>query len=188
MRHLVLFLEERSAEVMLEGLLPRILPSSVTYQCVVFEGKQDLERQIEKRLRGWQRPCTAFLVLRDQDLGDCLTIKQGLVEKARKAGKPQTTVRIACRELESWYFGDLAAVESGLGIANLIRHSSTRKYRTPDNISNPASELEKITGNQYQKVSGSRAIGIHLSIADNTSSSFKAFLQGIEKAVQQLDA
>jgi len=51
MSELVVFLEEASAKAMLEGLLPRILPN-LPIRFVVFEGKQDLERQLEKRLRG----------------------------------------------------------------------------------------------------------------------------------------
>lgn len=53
MSQLVIFLEERSAKAMLDGLLPRILPEGVSYRCVPFEGKQDLDKQIERRLRGW---------------------------------------------------------------------------------------------------------------------------------------
>ena len=49
---LVFFLEEKSAEIMLEGILPQILPEGIGYRCVVFEGKQDLEKRLPKRLRG----------------------------------------------------------------------------------------------------------------------------------------
>lgn len=51
---LVFFLEEKSAEIMLDGILPQILPEGVAYRCVVFEGKQDLEKRLSKRLKGWQ--------------------------------------------------------------------------------------------------------------------------------------
>jgi len=183
MIHLVLFLEELSAKVMLNGLLPRILPSEVSHTCIVFEGKQDLEKQIERKLRVWQRPDSAFIILRDQDSANCLTLKRNLSEKAHQAGKPQTIVRIACKELESWYFGDLSAVELALDINHLSRHSRNSKYRIPDDIINASTELEKITRGAYQKVSGSRAIGKHLTQKANTSRSFQVFLQGIEKAL-----
>jgi len=46
MTQLVFFLEEPSAKAMLEGLLPRLLPESVYCRYVVFEVKQDLEKQM----------------------------------------------------------------------------------------------------------------------------------------------
>ena len=49
MNQVVFFLEERSAREMLKNLLPRILPDNVTIRYVVFEGKQDLEKQLEKK-------------------------------------------------------------------------------------------------------------------------------------------
>ena len=44
-------------------------------------------------------------------------------------------------------------------------------------------ELEKITDNKYQKVSGSREIGKHLSFTDNNSHSFKVFINGIKQII-----
>lgn len=55
MRRLVFCLEEPSAREMLKGLLPRFLPDDVAPTYLVFEGKQDLEKQLVKHLRGWRR-------------------------------------------------------------------------------------------------------------------------------------
>ena len=93
-------------------------------------------------------------------------------------------MRIVCRELESWYFGDLAAVESALGVRNLVRYSRRQQYRIPDEIMAPARELMKITNNAYQKVSGSRAIGPHISYQDNNSHSFGVFMESIHTIVR----
>ncbi len=71
MRTLVVFTEEMSAKVMLESLLPRMLPQDIHIQCVSFEGKQDLEKQLPIKLRGWRTPDTHFVILRDQDDGNC---------------------------------------------------------------------------------------------------------------------
>lgn len=179
--NLAFFLEERSAREMLQGLLPRLLPVSAAVSYVVFEGKQDLERNIVRKLRGWRVPNTRFIVLRDQDSADCLTVKRGLLDKCRQAGKSDAVVRIACRELESWYFGDLRAVERGLGLTNLTRYGEQRKYRAPDDILAPARELSKVTRNAYQKVAGSRAIGPNLSLSGNTSRSFQVFLEAMRR-------
>jgi hypothetical protein len=58
-------------------------------------------------------PDSFFVVLRDQDSGDCLEIKERLMALCGRAGKEDALVRIACRELESFYLGDLKAVERG---------------------------------------------------------------------------
>lgn len=181
MKQLVFFLEEPSARAMLEGLLPRILPGDVTPRFIVFEGKQDLEKQLERRLRGWNQADSSFIVLRDQDSGDCEAIKEGLLAICQRAGRVNALVRIACRELESWYFGDLAAVGTALSIANLTGQSAKAKYRNPDKIVNPSIELRRVTGGRYQKIGGSRAIGIHLDPVRNLSRSFQVFIEGIRR-------
>ena len=179
--NLAFFLEEPSAREMLKGLLPRFLPSAVTFQFVVFDGKRDLQKNVVRKLTGWRRPNTAFLILQDQDSSDCAALKRQLVGKCEEAGVPDATVRIVCRELESWYFGDLAAVERGLGLANLERYGGRSQYRVPDRIVSPSSELRKITGGSYQKVSGSRAIGPHMSLWSNKSVSFRVFLAAVRR-------
>jgi len=186
MSQLVIFLEERSAKYLLDEFLPRYLPVGIRHHCIPFEGKQDLDRQVERRIKGWISPATAFMILRDQDHSDCKTLKQDLRTKAQNAGRPDTIVRIACRELESWYFGDLQAVEAALNLHKLQQHGAKAKYRTPDKIISPSSELVRITQGQYQKTSGSRAIGRHLDPTRNTSDSFQVFLKGVDKALSSL--
>ena len=176
--NLAFFLEEPSAREMLKGLLPRLLPSQVGVYYVVFEGKQDLERNLTRKLLRWQRPDTVFLILQDQDSSDCRELKERLTRKCKAAGR-RATVRVVCRELESWYFGDLAAVEHGLRIDNLQRFGRNRQYREPDSIVSPSRELKKITRDVYQKLAGSRAIGAHLSLCSNTSHSFRVFVSAI---------
>lgn len=180
---LVCFLEEPSAKEMLQGLFPRLLPANVTPFIIPFEGKQDLEKQLVRKMRGWQTPNSVFLVMRDQDSSDCQKVKAKLTGLCAEAGKTDAMVRIACRELESFYFGDLAAVEAGLGLRGLLQNKNKAKYRDPDAIGNPSEELQKLTGNVYQKVSGSRAISPHLNLEKNTSRSFNVLVAGIRRLV-----
>lgn len=58
MSGVVFFLEEASARVLLEGVWPRLVsPELPIYpQYRVFEGKQDLERQLERKLRPFETP------------------------------------------------------------------------------------------------------------------------------------
>ena len=182
--NLAFFLEEPSAQEMLKGLLPRVLPSQVAVQYVVFEGKHDLDKNLVRRLRGWRKPDTTFVVLQDQDAADCKALKQRLMGKCEEAGKQAAVVRIVCRELESWYFGDLPAVEVGLGLDNLRRHARRSRYRVPDAIDSPASELKKITHGAYQKVGGSREIGLRMSTEQNTSHSFQVFMSAVKRLAE----
>jgi hypothetical protein len=179
MRTLVVFTEEMSAKVMLESLLPRLLPQKIHSQCVAFEGKQDLEKQLPIKLKGWRTPDTYFVILRDQDSGNCHDVKRNLKNICDAANKPKVLIRIACRELESWYFGDLAAVEVSLEIDGLTAFQTKARYRNPDNIIHPSAELKKITKNRYQKISGSRVIGKHLSLDNTRSRSFRNFINGV---------
>ena len=110
MTTVVFFLEEPSAQEMLQGFLPWLLPAAVSVRYIPFDGKSDLERQLVRKLRGWRMPETRFVVLRDKDSADCIDTKARLVALCQQAGKPETLVRIACHEIESWYLGDLAAV------------------------------------------------------------------------------
>ena len=160
MKEWVFFLEELSARAMLEGLLPRIAPQSADdIRYIVFEGKQDMEKQLVRRMRGYRNADAHFIVIRDQDSGDCQVIKARLQQFCLVAGRPNAVIRIACRELESFYLADLAAVERGLGIAGLAKRQSYEKFRTPDQVGSPSQELQKLTSGRYQAFP--RNPGIH---------------------------
>ena len=179
MKTIVFFLEEPSAKEMLAGLLPRILSENIQVRYIVFRGKQDLEKNLKKKMNGWRMPDSVFVVMRDQDSGDCKTIKAKLADLCREAGREGVLVRVACRELESFYLGDLAAVEQGLGLRNLRAQQQNRKFRNPDALGNPAEELYRLTSNVYDKIAGSRAIAPFLSLEANYSRSFNVLLSGI---------
>ncbi|WP_279026867.1 DUF4276 family protein [Gibbsiella quercinecans] len=180
MKTIAFFLEELSAEEMLKGLLPRVLPQDVDVKYITFEGKNDLEKRLPGKLRGWCLPDTTFVVIRDKDGGHGPTIKQRLAQSCADNAKHPYIVRIACHELESWYLGDLLSVENALGVPKLSNLQRNKKFRTPDNIGNASEELAKITKKKYQKVAGSRAIGKILRINGNASHSYNVFIQGIQ--------
>lgn len=188
MKELVFLLEEESAKAMLESLLPRVLSTDIILRLIPFEGKQDLEKHIVKRLRGYVNPHARFIVMRDQDaMPDCRVIKDDLLARCAEAGRQGVAlVRIACHELESFYLADLAAVEAGLGMNGLAKHQSTAKFRNPDALQNPSKELLALTKRRYQKVSGSREIGQHLDVRNERSSSFKNLIAGIKRMEQEL--
>ncbi len=74
MSRVVFLLEEYSMKVLLEGLLPRLVPD-LPFICVSHEGKQDLARSIPRKLRAWREPGVRFCVIRDNDGADCRALK-----------------------------------------------------------------------------------------------------------------
>jgi hypothetical protein len=124
--------------------------------------------------------------MRDQDRTDCRRVKRSLAALCAQAGRPQTVVRIACRKLEAFYLGDLLAVELGLDIGGLSGKQNKAKFRDPDRLEHPSRELQKLTGNRYQKIAGSRAIAPHLNLHEPRSRSFHHLIQAIRTASDDL--
>lgn len=183
MRSLVAFLEEPSAAALLTVLLPPLLPEDCTLRCITFEGKQDLEKNLERKLRGWVMPDTSFLVMRDRDSEDCRAVKQRLVEICRRAGRPRAVVRIACGELESFYLGDLEAVSKAFGCR--IPSGNLAKFRDPDRLNNASEELKRLTSGAYQKIAGSREIARFLMTdGANRSRSFNVLIEGVTRLME----
>ncbi len=84
MKNLVCFIEGRSEKEMLKGIFLKLLPQNIRPFYIVFEGKQDLEKKITKRLNGWQQPNSVFMILLDQDQEKCKLVKQRVVDKCQK--------------------------------------------------------------------------------------------------------
>jgi hypothetical protein len=80
MNELVFFLEEESARALLEQIFPSLIPegSQMHPRFIVFEGKQDLQKQLYKKLRGYENPKARFIVLRDQDQTNCRKRRKSL--------------------------------------------------------------------------------------------------------------
>lgn len=178
MKELVFLLEEESMKALLDVLLPQILPTHIRFLCIPHQGKQDLEKSIPRKLRAWQAPNTFFVIVRDKDRADCLEVKKHLVTLCEQAGRGDSLVRIACHELESWFLGDLAAVEKAFGIKNLADQQQKRKYKEPDKLANAPEELEKLVKG-YRKISGAKAIAVYMDIHQNYSHSFNCFIKGV---------
>ena len=186
MTNLVFLLEELSAKEMLKGLLPRFLPENIHPDYIVFQGKRDLESKLYHRLSGWNKPNSTFIVLLDQDNEDCKAIKNRLTKLCENLKESKKIIfRIACHELESWYFGDLETVGEVLGYSQIAKYKNKAKYRIPDKISEPYEELIKMTKGRYQKISGSRGIGVKLSIDNNASHSFQVFIKSIKNMMRK---
>ena len=185
----VVMTEEPSMEECLKELLPKLLPDDWAKSIIIpHEGKSDLEKSIPRKLKVfrsdsyWQY---RFVVIRDQDSGNCHTVKENLVSLCEEAGVTDALIRIACHELEAWFLGDLQAVECGLGIKNLACHQDKRKYRNPDHLGSPSAELDRLVKG-YRKIEGARKIAPYLDLKLNKSRSFNAFISGINKVIRSI--
>jgi hypothetical protein len=180
MKELVFFLEEDSAKALLHSLVPRLIGTDSAVRYVVFEGKQDMERQLERKMQRFLNPKARFIVVRDKDSGDCRQVKRRLQEICTRAGKPDATIRIACHEIESWYLADLHATGKAYGIS-LAHLQDKKKFRNPDDLGNPVQELRRLVPD-YEKIDGSRRIGLLLDLENSRSRSYYNFIQTIIQA------
>lgn len=179
MKRLVFMLEERSMKETLDSILPRIVPAGISFLCIPHEGKSDLQKSIPLKLRNWREPDVQFIIVHDKDSNDCGVLKQTLVTLATNKNRPDPLVRIVCTELESWFLGDLSAVEQTFSI-DLSSKENKAQYRNPDTIANAKQELRKLVP-KYQPISGSLSISKYMNIQRNTSQSFNIFISGVQK-------
>jgi hypothetical protein len=136
---------------------------------------------LNRKIRKWLIPNSVFVVIRDQDGGDCREIKAkltSLVEAAKRGDR--TLIRIACRDLESWVLGDWQAIAEAFQLPNVADHGRKAKYRNPDSLSKPITEIKKFVP-AYPKGDGARRIGPLLDPARNRSPSFRAFCSGVQR-------
>jgi hypothetical protein len=183
MRRLVFLVEEYSMKVLLEGFLPRLIPG-LAFVCVSHEGKQDLEKSIPRKLQAWREPGVSFVVVRDNDGGDCLSLKARLVQMCGDAGRPDTLVRVICQELEAWYLGDPAALAAVFEDPDIAGIASKARYRQPDEVTQPGKAIQQLIPS-FQKVGGARAMALHLSTEANSSRSFHAFVRGVRRVWEE---
>lgn len=187
---LIFLLEEPSTKIILDEILPKLVPETITYLCIAHQGKQDLAKSIPTKLKAFRSyPTTKFIVLHDQDSNDCKQLKSELLQLCKNAGNPNVLIRILCHELESWYLGDLVAVETAYKMKpnSLSKKQDKKKFRDPDHIGSPKDELRKIVP-EYYPGTHSRAIAPHLSLTHNRSHSFQIFLKGIRTLLDAIAA
>lgn len=196
--HVKLLVEEPSAEVFANGFMAKLLPAGATWDAVVFQGKADLLKNLEQRLKGfraWIPEDWRIVVLVDKDRQDCRTLKAKLEAAAAAAGFPTKSHsaanrfvvlnRIAVEELEAWFFGDVAAlVQAFPGVSPHL--ASRAPYRNSDAIAGGTWEaLERVlqSAGYYAgglpKIELAREMAAHMEPARNRSQSFQQFVTGL---------
>jgi len=180
----VFMTEEASMEEFLNIFLLRTFPN-INPIIIAHEGKQNLEKSIPKKIGGWKNNDETkfqFIIIRDKDSGNCIEIKEHLLELSRQAGRDDSVVIIAVHELESWFLGDLAAIETAYQINNLSKKQNTKKFRNPDHLANPSYELFKITKHSA-KISRARKISHAMNLTQNASESFNHFVRKMNEII-----
>ncbi|MEZ2247128.1 MAG: DUF4276 family protein [Microcoleus sp.] len=201
--HFEFLVEEASLESALTQLLPKILPSTVTFKIHAFRGKDDLICKLPNRLKGyqaWLPPDWKIVILIDEDREDCLKLKKqledisilaGLITKSscQKNKSFQVLNRIVVEELEAWFFGDVEAICQAYPkvSANL---ANQQPYRDPDAIKGGTWEaLERVLRRAgyhqggLEKYKASSEISKYMNPESNRSKSFQVFCQGLLESI-----
>jgi len=181
-----ILVEEPSMKNALEIILPRILPTpfELGINCFIrpHQGKTDLQKSIPRKVRAYQYfpQAVKLIVVPDQDSNDCLHLKQELVKLVKQENDKQPLlVRIACRELENWYLGDMQAIEAIYPTFKAVKYQGKAKYRDSDNVF-AAKDLERLI-KDFAKGFASKHIPTFMKIDDNNSTSFNQFVSGVKK-------
>ncbi|MCC8987260.1 MAG: DUF4276 family protein [Candidatus Contendobacter sp.] len=172
--------EEASMEVTLRALLPKLFPDlheSEHWIIIPHEGKSDLERSYPIKMKEWREPGVRFVILRDNDGADCLTLKRKLISRVPDRA-PEYLMRIVCQELESWLLGDLKALAAAYPAAARHRQFKSLSRRDPDQLTNAAELVKDLTGTRA-KINRSEMIAKQMQPERNRSRSFQVFVNGL---------
>jgi hypothetical protein len=186
MTNIVVLAEEPSGQVIAECLAQK-LSIADHILCLQHQGKSDLERSFPRKIGHWRssRP-PRFIVMRDNDGANCLQLKARLLALVPRDAVNRVKIRLVVQELESWYLGDLDAVRRAglLSQAQLVAQKRKAILRTPDRIGN-AKQIFKNRVAEGGQIELARRIGPHLSLTDNKSPSFHAFVGALRWASEQ---
>jgi len=180
-------LEEPSMKRALEKLLPRIIPGR-SYILISHNGKGDLQNAIKTVVPTLSRQANAkIMILHDQDNHDCFELKRELKRLSEKSNC-SVLIRIVCRELESWFLGDMKAVEQAYPRFKADKFRNKKKFRDVDIIQKPSEYLRKMVPElkKYDilpKLTVAEKIAGHMNTENNRSISFRHFVRGLEKLV-----
>lgn len=175
-------------KALLDDLIPRLVPGWIegeNFKCVPHEGKSDLDRSIPRKLSSWRIPGDRFIIVRDSDGEDPAKLRARFQALGKKSGRPETLVRLAVQELESWYLGDLEAVAAAFDV-NVNTAAHRKRFSRPDDWQKPSVEIKRIVP-AFQKVGGARLMAPHLKLEGNTSSSFNDFADGLARVAKALE-
>ena len=128
-----------------------------------------------------------FVIVRDQNGGDCRATKKRLSRLCVEAGRTDVIVRIVCRELEAWYLGEPDALADAYGNDKLRGIEKQARFRNPDAVVRPSDVVSRLVPG-FEKISGARLLGARLTREGNRSRSFQVLLDGLDRIATALNA
>lgn len=180
---IVLLTEEESMGECLKVIIPQLWPDSIQgtdWIVLSFRGKSDLKKSIPKKMKRWDYGKPHFLILQDNDGGDCVAVKRELYDIAHPCEK-SFHVRIVCQELESWLLGDLEAIRQAYSEEKI---EDKAKFHNPDRLNNASQELERLIKIKA-KVQRAKLISQHFNLTKNRSKSFNVFIKTLRQLIQK---
>jgi len=148
--------------------------------------KNLLDKSIPRKLKAWQIPDDRFVIVRDNDNADCMSLKSRLLDICAANGRSDTLVRLVCQELQGWYLGDLSALASAFNNPKLNTPKNVKRFSVPDELQKPSIEIARLIP-EFQKGSSARLMGEHLNIKNiNKSKSFQVFITGLQKMASDM--
>jgi hypothetical protein len=180
----VIMVEEQSIEVVTKVIVKRLgIENQV--KVIPHDGKNDLEKSFPRKIAHWQNPNrTRFVICRDNDGGNCATLKQRLRNLLPQTPSHEFKLRLVMNELEAWYLGDLQALKcAGLISQETVDQNINKKnFRNPENILSAKREFTKLV-NVRGQIDLARRIAPHLKLENDRCSSFKHYINAIQWAV-----
>ncbi len=186
---LEVLVEEASAKVALELLLPRIAPDAWA-TVHAFNGKPDLLAKLVPRLKGYAHfDEVVVVILVDRDREDCRELKRVLMRAVKTAGiADRALARIAVEELEAWLLGDVPALcDAFPGVPSTLGQRA--RFRDPDAVPGGTAEalyavLEKAGHHGVTKTELARRVAARMDVEANRSHSFRVFRDGIRSRLE----
>lgn len=183
-----IFTEEPSAKNVFDVILPKIIPG-ISFRVYQHQGKQDLHKALKTTVPSISKiPNARILITRDQDNQDCKEVKNELIKMLDGKCVCPHFIRIVCRELESWFLGDLNAIKKAYPRFKPEQHIGKADFKDVDTIAIPNNYLLRIIP-EYQKMETlpkletSSKISQFLDLDNNTSKSFQHTISAIKQLV-----
>lgn len=186
MKYIHIFVEEPSIKRVLDVIVPDILPENTFFRVYPHQGKQDLEKALISTIPNISKtPGSRIIVSRDQDSGDCRIIKSNINEILNGKISCPYKIRIVCKELESWFLGDLNAIEKAYDRFKSETISMKAEMRNVDLINKPSDFLLKYipeyNKSEYlPKLENADRIAPFLVLESNKSKSFNHMIEAIK--------